>query len=96
MKIIKILILTALASSAQANGFYVFTGAYAYDDGNKSGTMQDYKGVSPDAYYGIKYAYNVTPELVINTGWKHQSSLAYREIGGGFNGFFFDFNLKIF
>jgi len=96
MKNIIFILLLSISAQTKADGFYVFGGVYAYDDGNVSGTKADYDGISPDAYYGIKYIYDVTDRLFLSTGWKHQSSVSYREVGGGFQGVFADFNLKIF
>jgi len=81
--------------SAKANGYYVFGGAFAYNDGD-NGTEPDYDGLSPNGYFGIKYMYEFDDFIYVQAGLKHETSMSYREVGYGFNGVFFDVNLKLF
>jgi len=38
----------------------------------------------------------VNDSIEIETGLKHESSMAYRENGNGFNGVFLNLNIKLF
>ena len=92
-------ILLTLAASvfyspqAKADGVYLFGGVFAYDD---KATQADYDGLSPNGSYGIKYMHSVSRRFHVEAGIKHESSMAYREKGDGFNGVFANFNLKVF
>ena len=70
----------------------VFGGFFAFDDNS---TVQDYEGLSPHGYYGIKYTHEVNKDLDVSVGLKHESSTGYREQGNGFNGVFTEFNLRL-
>jgi len=87
-----IIILMFISFNVEADGFYVFGGGFSYNDNS---TEADYKGLSPNGYLGIKYVHFSSSDLFIQVGFKHESSVGYREIGSGFNGLFADFNLKI-
>jgi len=89
-----LLIATLLASTTcHAGDFYVFAGAFAFHEGD---TLHDYSGLSPIGYYGIKYEQPVTENFSATVGYKHESSMGYREVGEGFNGWFFESQLRIF
>jgi len=94
LKII-LVVMCLLSFHCHAGDVFAFSGVYAYDDG-QSGTQKDYNGLSPNGYFGIKYRQNINDVLEFETGFKHESSMAYREVGNGFNGVFFEFGFKLF
>jgi len=93
-KLITILCLL-FSSHSYAGNTYFFTGVFAYDDG-QSGTQLDYNGLSPNAYYGIKYSHEIDEYIIIDVGFKHETSTGFRELGNGFNGVFIQGNLLLF
>jgi len=87
-------ILTILLSfNASAGDIFAFSGVFAYDDG-VGGTHKDYDGLSPNGYFGVKYRQD-NHGLSYEVGLKHESSMGYKEKGGGFNGVFFQVDFKL-
>lgn len=78
---------------ANAGGFYIEGEIFAFDD---TATVNDYQGLSPMASYAFKYKAQVSSDLAVSVGLKHQSSMGYREEGKGFNGPFVNFELRVF
>lgn len=78
---------------ANAGGIYIEGEVFTFDD---STTAQDYSGLAPFASYAIKYKAQVSNDFAVSTGYKHQSSVGYRELGNGFNGPFVNFELRLF
>lgn len=95
-----ILIITSIIAimcspASQANNdIYIFGGIFAYNEG-ASGTKPDYKGLSPNGSYGIGLEHKIDESTSFSIGWKHESSISYREEGSGFNGFFFEAKMKL-
>lgn len=82
-----------ITTIAQAGDFYFFGGFFAYND---TMTAPDYKGLSPNGFYGIKYTETFDKGLSIEAGIKHESSISYREEDGGFNGVFTQLNVRLY
>lgn len=78
---------------ANAGGFYVEAEIFTFDD---SETVMDYQGLAPFGSYAIKYKAQVSNDFAVSAGYKHQSSMGYREQGKGFNGPFINFELRMF
>lgn len=78
---------------ANAGSFYIEGEIFAFDD---TATVNDYQGLSPFASYSFKYKEQISSELFLSVGVKHQSSMGYREVGKGFNGPFANFELRVF
>lgn len=87
-----LLISIFLNNVVYADGIYVHGGVFAYDDIEAT---PDYSGMSPNGSYSIYLKHNIDDVLSVDIGWKHSSSMAYKEAGDGFNGLFLDVDFKL-
>lgn len=93
MKNLLLALIMLLPTQVHAIDVYVFGGFFAYSDAE---VMHDYKGLSPNGYFGVKATHTVDDTLSVSFGFKHESSTGYQEVGPGFEGVFLESQIKVF
>lgn len=81
-------------TNAQGGEVQIFGGFFAYHDSRPDFHL-DYSGYSPNGYFGIRYMHHIDDWVSVSAGWKHESSIAYKEYAGGFNGVFMEASITV-
>ena len=89
---LKAILLMSLSFAVTADGMYVFTGINAFDD---KGAEPEHVTQSSNGLFGLKYEHDITNKFYMEMGFKHESSIPYKEQGVGINSFFIILNLKV-